>query len=282
MREVNGLSRAYVEAHALDAARVLEALPAADTAHYVGQLSPQLAASVLRHMSPPYCARLFELLGDERATGLFRAVGPQAAAQVLQHFPGERQAQLLALLPVSMAVAIRLVIGYPVGTCGSCMNPWPLALTRDTSVADALGQIRAFDGEIGDCVFITDDQRRLRGVAALDALVRAEPAALLEVLMVVPAHAVSALAMTSAVAGKPGWDQFHVLPVVERENRLVGALHRHALATETAVKPAGSVSGAAGSVAGAFWQTVSGLAQIVVGTLPPVSPVEPARRKDER
>jgi len=282
MAEAGGLSQAYVEAHAAEAARVLEAMPAADTARYVAELSPQRAASLLRHMSPPYCAKLFEFIGDEKATGLCRVVGPQSAAQVLQQLPAERQAQLLSLLPVGVAVAIRLLVGYPVGTCGSCMNPWPLALTRETAAGDALAQIRAFEGEIGDCVFITDEQRRLRGVAGLDALVRAAPNTLLESLMVVPADTVSALAMVSAVAGLPGWDQFHVLPVVERENRLVGALHRNALASELAGKPATPAASAAGGLAGAYWQTVSVLAQIVVGTLPPVEPVERARRTDER
>lgn len=282
MREVNGLSRAFVETHAEEAARVLEALPAADTAHFVAALSPQLAASVLRQMSPPYCAKLFALLGDEQATGLFRVVGPQVAAQILQQFSTERQARLLALLPVGAAVAIRLLIGYPVGTCGACMNPWPLALMPDTTAAEALEQIRRFEGEIGDCVFVTDDQHKLQGVAGLHALVRAEPETALAALMAAPMHKVSALATASAVAGQAGWDEYHVLPVVERENRLVGALHRHALVATLATKPSGPAPDLAGGVAGAYWQTVAGLAQIVVSTLPPVSPVERTGRDDER
>jgi len=282
MREVNGLSRAFVEAHAAEAARVLEALPAGDTANFVGALSPRLAASVLRHMSPPYCAKLFERLGDEQATGLFRIVGPQAAAQVLQQFPAARQAELLAQLPVGAAVAIRLLVGYPMGTCGSSMNPWPLALTRDTTAAAALDQIRRFDNEIGDCLFVTDDQRRLHGVAGLHALVRAEPETLLASLMVAPIHSISALATTFAVAGHAGWDEYHVLPVVERENRLVGALHRHALVATLASKPTGTALDLAGGAAGAYWQTVSILTQIVVNALPPVAPVEKAGREDER
>jgi magnesium transporter len=278
---MNGLSRAFVESHTAEAARVLEALPPGDTAGFLAELAPQLAASLLRHMSPPYSAKLFEALGDERAAGLYRVAGPQAAAQVLQQFSHERQAQLLALLPVGMAVAIRLLIGYPAGTCGGCMNPWPLTLMRDTSAAEALAQVRAFEGEIGDCVFVTDDQRRLQGVTALDALVRAAPATPLEALMVPPEHTVSALAMTAAVAGNPGWDFFHVLPVVERENRLVGALHRHALAASAAPRAPQAAGGAEG-VAGAYWQTISVLAQVVVGALPAVPPLEPPRRKDER
>jgi len=282
MPEVNGLSRAFVETHALEAARALEGLPGVDTAQFLAALPPKLAASTLRHMSPIYCAKVFELLGDEQATGLFRVVGPQVAAQIIQQFPVERQGRLLAQLPVGAAVAIRLLIGYPAGTCGACMDPWPLMLTPDTASASALEQVRAFEGEIGDCVFVTDEQRRLRGIAGLHALLRADPARPLSAVMTGPEHVLSALATGSATAGHPGWDAFHVLPVVERENRLVGALHRHALVAMLESKPAAPTPDAAVGVAGAYWQTVSVLTQIVVGALPPVSPVERARRNDER
>jgi len=282
MPEVNGLSRAFVESHAPEAARALEGLPVQDTAQFFAALPARLAATVVRHMSPPYCAKVFEQLGDEQATGLFRVVGPQVAAQIIQQFAQDRQGRLLAQLPVGAAVAIRLLVGYPAGTCGASMNPWPLALTPDTHAAEALEQVRRYEGEIGDCVFVTDEQRRLRGVVGLHALVRAERGRELSAIMGAPHHFLSALATATTAVRHPGWDEYHVLPVVEREDRLVGALHRHALVTMLESKPSGPAPDVAGGAAGVYWQTVSLLTEIVVGALPPVSPVERAGRNDER
>jgi magnesium transporter len=278
VRDAGGLSRAFVDSHAEEAAQVLEGLAPADTADFILAITPQLAASALRHMNPAYCAKLLEQVDDDRAAGLLEIIGSQAAARILLQLPGERQGRLLDLLPVGAAVAIRVLVGYPEGTCGACMDLSPLAVPPDMPVAGAIEQIRRFDGEIGDCVFVTDETRRLLGVARLPALVRAEPGTALAAVMAAPMHMLSALTTASAVANHPGWHDYHVLPVVERENRLIGALHRHALAG----RPAARESGMAGGVAGTYWQTVSGLAQVVVGALPPIAPVGRARRVDER
>jgi len=45
MPEVRGLSAAFAESHPLDAARVLEALSAEDTAAFVDALAPRVAAA---------------------------------------------------------------------------------------------------------------------------------------------------------------------------------------------------------------------------------------------
>jgi magnesium transporter len=278
MREIDGLSRAFVESHAAEAARVLEGLPPADSAHFIAALTQPLAAAALRHMSPAYCAKMFEQFEDRQARELLGVVGSQAAARILQQLPSERQGRLLALLPVATAVAIRILIGYPAGTCGASMNPWSLALTPDLQCAQALEAMRRSDGEIGDCVFITDDSRRLLGVVGLPALVRAEPDTPLSTVMTPPAQVLPALTAASAIASHQYWNECDVLPVVEGENRLVGALHRHAVSGRQADRE----PPLAGGVTGAYWQTVSALAQVVLGALPPVSPVAGSRRIDER
>lgn len=282
MPEGHGLSGAFVESHPADAARVLEGIAATDSAAFIAALTPQFAAPILRHLGPPYCARVIEQLEDRQVSALVQVMGPQAAAQVVQQLAGDRQLRVLAQLPVGTSIAIRLLIGYPKGTCGAYMDPWPLALAPETSVADALEQTRKFEGELGDCLFIANGQRRLLGVVGLGGLVRAGPREPLSALMQPVAHTVSALASASLAAGHPGWDVFHVLPAVERESRLVGALHRHVLIAALAGLAARSQPNPVAGVFGVYWQTLSALAGIVIGTLPPVPPVAEERRNDER
>lgn len=282
MTEASGLSAAFAEAHPLEAARVLEGLAAEDTAGFVAALAARPAAAILRHISPPYCARVFGLLEDAQVGELIRIMGPQAAAQVLQHLTATRQAQLLGRLPVGVSVAIRLLIGYPGGTCGACMDPRPLALEAETSASEALEQARRHEGELGDCMFVVNGQRRLAGVVRLADLVRAGPRVPLSSLMQPPAHTVSALASASLAAAHAGWNEFHVLPVVERETRLVGVLRRSALANALADTAAQSDPNLASGLFGAYWQTLAALTEVVIGTLPPVGPVAAHRSEDER
>jgi magnesium transporter len=282
MAEVNGLSIAFAESHPADAARVLAALAPGDTAEFVAALPPPLAVPILRHLGPPYCARVFALFEDARVAALVQAMGPQTAAPVLQQFPPARQQQILGDIPVATSIAIRLLVGYPRGTCGAAMDPWPPVFAPDLIVADVLQEIRLFQGELGDCLFIANGERRLRGVVPVGQLVRAGAREPLSAVMLAPAHVVSALASVGTVAGHPGWDLFHVLPVVEREDRLVGALTRRALLAALAGPAAQSQANAVSGAFGAYWHALSALTEIVVGALPPVPAVAEERRKDER
>lgn len=282
MPEVGGLSAAFAESHPPDAARVLEALPAEDTADFLAALEPRLAAAIVRQMGPPYAARVAGLLDEAQAAAVIQLMGPQPAAQLVQHMTSERQLEVLARLPVGTSIAIRLLVGYPRGTCGAYMDPWPLALAPDMAASDALEQVRNFEGELGDCLFVSNGQRRLCGVLNLTDLLRAPPREQLAAVMRPAVHTVSALASIALAASHPGWDEFRVLPVLERENRLVGALYRRTLSAALAAPPMRMRPSAASGIFTAYWQTVSALTEVAVGALPSVPPLAEERRKDER
>ncbi|HEX9685424.1 MAG TPA: CBS domain-containing protein [Burkholderiales bacterium] len=283
MREQIELSAAFVEAHPAEAARVLEGLAPDDAAAFVAALDAGLAAVALHHLGVAYCARVLQQLNDDQAAERIRVMGSQSAARLLLNLAPERQVRLLGRLPVGTAMALRLLIGYPKGTCGACMDPAPLVLSPDTTVAEAIEQARRHEErERGDCAFVADAQRRLIGVVTLGDLLRAPPGEPLSTVMRNPEHTVSALASATTAAAHPGWDWFHLLPVVERENRIVGGLHRRSLARELGDIAVRSGPALVTGVTGAYWQTVSSLAQVVVRTLPPASTVATKRRSDER
>jgi magnesium transporter len=281
MRELIELSAAFVKAHPAEAARVLEGLAPDDTAAFVAALDAKLAAAALQHLGVAYCAKVLQHLDDEQAAERIRTMSSQAAARLLHNLAPGRQVQLLGRLPVASAVALRLLIGYPKGTCGACMDPAPLVLSPEMTVAEAIEQARRHEQEHGDCVFVADAQRRLIGVVALSDLLRASPGEPLSAVMRRPEHIVSALASAPTAAAHPGWDAFRLLPVVERENRIVGGLHRRSLVRELGESVVHSGPGLANGVTGTYWSTVSVLTQVVVGSLPPVSPVASTRRSDE-
>ena len=283
MRELIWLSAAFVTAHPSEAARVLEGLAPEDTAAFLAALDAKPAAVAMQHLDVAYCAKVLQHLEDEQGADRIRSMSSQAAARLLHNLAPGRQARLLGRLPVGQTVALRLLIGYPRGTCGACMNPAPLVLSPEMTVAGAIEQARRHEEqEQGDCVFVGDAQRRLVGVVALGDLLHAPPGEPLSAVMRRPEHKVSALASATTAAAYPGWYAFHLLPVVERENRIVGGLHRRSLMRELGETTVRSGPGLANGVTGTYWNTVSVLAQVVVGSLPPVSPVASTRRSDER
>src|SRR5688572_29933907 len=215
MPELKRLSTAFAESHPADACRVLEALPAADTAGFVAQLDARLAAPVVRQMGPAYAARVVALLEDGCAASLMQLMGPQPAAQIVQNLTTERQMRLLARLPVGTSIAIRLLVGYPRGTCGAYMDPAVATFAPDMRAGEAIEQLRKQEGEVSDCAFICNGQRRLCGVLPLAALLRAPMGELLSAIMQPPVHTLAALATVNVAASHPGWEEFHALPVIE-------------------------------------------------------------------
>jgi len=282
MPEVNGLSVAFVEGHPAEAARVLEGLSVADSAEFLAELAPRWAVPVLRQLRPALCTKVFEHLNDDQVARFLQVMGAQEVSQLIQRVTPERQTRLISRLPVAAAVAVRMLIGYPKGTCGAIMDPSPLVLAPDSTVAEALEQVRQFEGELGDCVFACDSQRRLVGVLGLAELVRGPPRGSVASVMWTPEHTVPALASIASAARHHGWESFHVLPVVERENRLVGAAHRRVLRMQLSGGVMPTDPPLATGAAGAYWQTLAALTEGVVRALPPVSPVGSMRRNDER
>ena len=282
MPEVNGLSVSFVEGHPAEAARVIEALAAADGSEFLAALSPKLAVPVLRHLRPAFCTKLFEQLDDDQIGRLLHLMGPQEVSELLQRVSVGRQSQLIARLPVATAIAVRLLIGYPKGTCGAVMDPSPFIVSPDASAGEALEQLRQFEGDPGDCVFVCDAQRRLLGVIEIGDLVRAPPRGTVGDVMRAPRHTISALASVASTARHEGWEGFHILPVVERENRLVGSAHRRTVLRHLSGGMTSAEPPLASGAAGVYWQTLSLLAEGLVRALPPVAPVGKIGRSDER
>lgn len=285
-RESRGLSEAFVAAHPAEAAQVLESLPSMETAAFLAELPVKITAAVVKRMAPPYSARCAEALDESTLMALAQVLGPQPTAALLTHLPPERQARALERLPVAVAVAVRLLIGYPRDTAGAWMEPWPLALAPDTPAEEAAEQLRRFEGAPHDVVFVVEAEWRVVGVVTAVALLRARPREPLSHLMRQPAPSVPALAPAASLRDHPAWHDLPVLAVVERQDRLVGALQREALQRaisqarppETA-RAAGETMTALGS---AYWQSVAALAQLAVSVLPSVNRVGGKEDKNER
>lgn len=277
MRETRGLSEVFAANHPAEAAQVLETLPTTETATFLAELPVKVAAAVVRRMAPPYSARCAEEFDESTLMALAEVLGPQPTAALLTHLPAERQARALDRLPVAVAVAVRLLIGYPRDTAGAWMEPWPLALAPDTPVQDATEQLRRFEGAVHDLVFVVDGDWRVSGVVTAAALLRAAPREPLSRIMHQPAPRVPALTPISSMRDHPGWHDVPALAVVERHDRLVGALHRQGLAAALAeARPRGAsqVPGETLAALGsAYWQSVSALAQVAVSLLPSVRSV---------
>jgi len=265
------LTLEFVQAHPEDAARVLEAQSAAQAAAFLSELPAPLASGILRRMATMAAARCLERMEEDAGVEVVSALGPQPASAILPLLPAERERALMERVPAALALAIRIIIGYPKDSVGAHMDPWALAVKPDVTVARTLEQVRGFEGDHLDCVFVLGEGDRLDGLVPLLDAVRADPQDQMARLVHPARHRLSALAMLSAVQDDPGWEEFRVLPVVEREERFMGVLSRRVLTKaprEASPVSPDAASDVVASLAGAYWRGVAGIIEATVALLP--------------
>lgn len=266
------LSYAFLESHPADAARVLERLEPISAAALLQAAPIRLASPVLRHMFPLAGARCLNQLDDNETVGLLRGVGAQTGVALLRHFVAERRMRLLAQLPTALALAYELLLGYPEGTVGSRMDPHAMAFPADMNCGDSLERVRQADETHVADPYVVDNKQHLLGYVELADLLRADAATPLSQLVRPCPGRVPAQALLDGLRDHRVWRESSILPVVDRDNRLVGAIThatlQRALSIEHhAVARRGSENTLV-DVASTYWFGVAGLIQAVVSLLP--------------
>lgn len=270
------LSLAFMRAHPVQAAGVLEGLPAPEAADLFAQAPARLGGSVLAAMLPRRAAACLALLDDARALDLLSGMATQPTVALLRQLPAPRRQGLIAGLPTTSALASTLLLGFADDTLGAWADPDVLQLPSATRVADALERVR-HAADPGSLVFVIDGSRRLAGIVPLGKLLQAPAGATLGGLMQPPAAVLPAHAQLAGTAAHPGWVHSSALPVVEPGERLVGVMTRDALMRALRRSAPRPVAGDAASWpelgARAGWQLVSGLFDASLALLPRVKPV---------
>jgi Mg/Co/Ni transporter MgtE len=276
MAGTEDLSLAFLESHPADAARVLERIAPQNVAALLSDAPVRLAAPVLRAMLPLQVARCLETLDDDTVSGLLRAMGPQAGVAVLQYVPESRRNVLLAQLPTALALAFRLLLGFPEDTVGAWMDTRVLALAADTTAETAIRRLREAEGESDAGIFVIGPGQRLLGQVDWTDVLRAPADAPLSKIMRKVKYTLPARAAIRAVEEHVGWDDYQMLPVVEREDRFVGVLARgvlaRALMRTRRGRPDSGYSDVVANVASGYWLGVASLIQLVVALLPVAPP----------
>jgi magnesium transporter len=276
------LTLAFLRAHPAPAARVLDGMAVADAVALFERTPARVVAPVAEVMMPAATARIVTELPHGTAAGVLSALGAPAAAAVLRHVTAQRRAQLLEALPAAQALSVRLLLGYAEDSVAAWVDPDVIALPRQTTILEALERVQAARSSIAH-VFVVEDDQRLGGLIAVDALLRAGAAARIGDLARPPSAMLPAALPLATAASDSGWQTSVALPVVDRAGRLVGLLHRTTLTRaltrhESSDTRPGEAS-LTGVIARSYWEALSGLAEAAAALLPPAPPVGGGRKR---
>lgn len=224
MKVDNPLSREFLQRYPHDAARALEPVSAEHVAALFTAMPAQGAAPVLAAMLPERAAASLTLMPAPAAAKLIAELPSSAAARIYRLLPPSRQGELSEHLGQRTRNEIRRYLAYPSGSVGAVLEPRIDTLPESLTAAEARRRIEQEPHAVSCDLYIVDDAQHLVGMVELGRLMAAKSNAKLKTLMRRKTQSVSAHARLDALLDHPGWTTRRRLPVVERDNTLVGVL----------------------------------------------------------
>lgn len=252
----------FLESHPADAARVLEGFESEDATALLEEVPEGFAAAVLEQMAPASGSECLRALPAEKAGSVLGQLDLDSAAGLLRRLDPEIRTALLESVPEDSRYALRRIIAYPEGTAGSYMDPKVQSFPLDISAGEALERLRRSPRFAIYYLYVTDRAGKLVGVLNLRELLLAAPDRRLEQVMHRTVSRLTAGADRTVILAHPGWSEFHAMPVVDSEGKLLGAIRYETLRrleTEAEARGGETPVSVAVSLGELYWIGLTGL-----------------------
>jgi magnesium transporter len=163
---------------------------------------------------------------DEQVRELVEHMSPDDRANLLDELPARVAKRLLKMLSSAEREATSLLLGYKEHTAGRIMTPEYISFKTSLRVSEALDKIRriGLDKETVYYCYVIDDKRRLLGMVSLKDLVLADPGTRIGDIMLREVISVHSDDDQEEVARQISKYDLIAIPVVDREDRLVGII----------------------------------------------------------
>jgi magnesium transporter len=212
----------------VDIAEAIGSLPRTLQALAFRLLSKDEAIEVYEYLDPAVQQSLLERLRSGEVLELVEEMSPDDRVRLFDELPAKVVRRLLAeLSPAERRVTAQL-LGYEPETAGRLMTTEFIDLKEFHSAAQALTIVRrrARDTETIYSLYVTDGERRLTGILSLRDLVTADPEDRIGDVMTRDVVSVRTDTDQEEVARAIQRYDFLAVPVVDREQRLVGIVTR--------------------------------------------------------
>lgn len=209
-----------------DIAEAIEGLPEAMQVIAFRLLSKDEATEVYEHLDSSVQQLLLEEFKRQEVLDIVDKMSPDDRARLFDELPATVVRRLGEQLSPSEWQATSLLLGYEAGTAGRIMTPEYISLKESFTVSQTLERIRALAPvtEIVYYLYITDTARRLTGILSLRDLVTSQPDQTIGEIMTREVVSVNTSDDQEEVARLIQRYDFLAVPVVDREQRLVGII----------------------------------------------------------
>lgn len=210
----------------VDIAQYMETLEKDKLLHVFRILPKDISSDVFTYMEPEQKQLLIESIGDQEICALIDDMFLDDAVDFLEELPASVVKRVLQSAPVEKRNLINQFLRYPEYSAGSIMTIEYLEFHEGDTVRDAMNIIKkvGLDKETIYTLYIIDKERRLLGTLALRRMILADEDAVLSDMMTTNPISVYTTDDQEKVADTVRRYDVMALPVVDKENRLVGII----------------------------------------------------------
>ncbi len=189
-------------------------------------LNKELAAEVFVNMEPEYQEQLIRAFSDSELREVLDELYVDDAVDLIEEMPSSLVKRILKHTDPDTRKSINEILKYPEDSAGSIMTIEYVDLKRSMTVADAFMRIRrtGVDKETIYTCYVTDSKRKLKGVVTVKELLLADESAEIRDIMEDNVISVNTWEDKEVVADLFDKYDLLALPVVDKENRLVGII----------------------------------------------------------
>lgn len=208
------------------AAEVMADLSPEDAAAVAEYLDPETAAHIVVEMHAERAAEVVEQMHSPEAAVMLGHMDPDDRVDVLDHLSESQHDAIVRELDEPARLEVHTLEQFEPDTAGGIMTTQVTALYEYVSAGDAIELLRTLHEELEQMfyVYIIDRRGHLIGVLSMRDLILARPARLLRDIMIPKVASVPATMDQEEVAQLMRDRRYLALPVVDRENKLIGLI----------------------------------------------------------
>ena len=222
--DLQGAKAILVPVQPADIAEAIEGLPEAMQAIAFRLLSKGEAIEVYEYLDSSIQQALIEEFKRQDVLDIVDQMSPDDRVRLFDELPAKIVNRLLEQLSPTERQATAQLLGYESGTSGRIMTPELISFKEGFTVTQALERIRRLANvtETIYYLYVTDNARRLTGTLSLRDLVTSQPSQTIGEIMTREAVFIYTDTDQEEVAKVIQRYDFLAVPVVDREQRLVG------------------------------------------------------------
>lgn len=225
-KQFKKLHDTIAETNEMDVAAFMDTLTPAQTAKCFRTLSKDQASDVFANLEPETQQTVIEAITDQEIATIIEDLFVDDAVDMLEEMPAMVVKRVLRNAKPETRKLINQFLNYPEDSAGSIMTAEFMDLHKDLTVLEAIEHIRRVGEEaeqIYTC-YVTNNKRILEGVVTLKELLLSPDNTLIEDIMETDVITASTMDDKESAAQTMMKYDFMAMPVVDKENRLVGII----------------------------------------------------------